>query len=274
MRRKVIPGVFVMLSCAWAWTPVRAQEQQDTASAFAQEVKLFRSSFTYGVTSPSRWTFETVRTIAGAGGFVVALSSQDDRFRDIMTRNRSAALDDVASVVQPLGMEASLPIVGVFLLTGVVLDNEKARNVGAEALASSLVAGGIVTPTLKLAFGRSRPRDREEPYTFAPFTGAESFPSGHTTQAFAIASVIASEYDATWVQVSAYGLASLVGIARMYTGAHFISDVAAGAMIGTAVGTTIARRSRHERALVQPVLTQDGGVGVMLRIVVPEKTGG
>ena len=87
---------------------------------------------------------------------------------------------------------------------------------------------------------------------------------------FAIASVIAREYDATWVKVSAYGVAALVGTARMYSGAHYISDVVAGALIGTTVGTMIARDEAESRALsVQPAIMPDGRAGLQLKLALP-----
>ncbi len=291
MRPHLFPAGLLFAWIMVFMTPVIATPQAvDSTVAAARSVRvtrlqnesnLFRKSFSYGVTSPKGWTVETATRIAGAGALVIVLSSQDDALRDVMSRNQSSTLDAVESVVEPLGMKASFPIIGGFLLTGVIFDEPRAAAVGAEALASSLIAAGIITPTIKLVVGRARPRADHEPYTFDPFSGAQSFPSGHTTQAFAIASVIAGEYDSPWIQVSAYGLASLVGIARMYMGAHFISDVAAGAMIGTTVGTAIVRHagrsgtgegSANQHVRLEPLLTRNGGAGVQLRIRIPQDT--
>ena len=135
---------------------------------------------------------------------------------------------------------------------------------------ASLIASGLITPALKEALGRSRPHQAASGTDFHPFGGRASFPSGHTTQAFAVASVIAGEYDSRWVDVAAYGSAALVGYARVLHDAHYLSDVAAGALVGTLVGRTVVRansRRRGERVSVAPALGRDrAGVAVDVRL--------
>jgi membrane-associated phospholipid phosphatase len=64
-----------------------------------------------------------------------------------------------------------------------------------------------------------------------------SFPSGHTSQAFFMATLLASHFHACiWVAFLLYGIALLVGITRMYVGAHYPRDVLAGAILGSAWG--------------------------------------
>ena len=109
---------------------------------------------------------------------------------------------------------------------------------------------------------------------FTPFSSSNaSFPSGETTQAFAVASVIAAHYDSLWVKVSSYGIASLVGIARIYEDAHWTSDALAGALIGTAVGMAIVhynekRRKAHKEEtgiFITPLLAPGtGGIAITL----------
>lgn len=61
-----------------------------------------------------------------------------------------------------------------------------------------------------------------------------SFPSGHTAQAFAAATFLSEEYKDRfrWMPYAAYGLASSVGIMRMANNRHYISDVLVGAGMG------------------------------------------
>lgn len=61
-----------------------------------------------------------------------------------------------------------------------------------------------------------------------------SFPSGHTAQAFAAATFLSQEYQDRfpWMPYAAYGLASTVGMMRMANNRHYISDVLLGAGIG------------------------------------------
>lgn len=65
-------------------------------------------------------------------------------------------------------------------------------------------------------------------------SGYNSFPSGHTAQAFAAATLLSEEYGRRykWVPYVAYGLASSVGMLRVMNNRHFVSDVLVGAGIG------------------------------------------
>ena len=61
-----------------------------------------------------------------------------------------------------------------------------------------------------------------------------SFPSGHTTQAFAAATFLSEEYKDRyhWMPYASYTLASSVGLLRVANNKHYISDVLVGAGIG------------------------------------------
>ncbi len=98
----------------------------------------------------------------------------------------------------------------------------------------------IVVGTLKRVVGRPRPIHPEALgetiralYDRADF---KSFPSGHTAFAFAAAIVVALAAPRRWVGRAAFLAASAVGLSRCYVGAHFASDVLAGAGIGWALG--------------------------------------
>lgn len=68
--------------------------------------------------------------------------------------------------------------------------------------------------------------------------GNGSFPSGHSIEAFSIATIIARRYgNHRWVPFAAYGLASLVGFSRLTLNVHFLSDV----FMGGALGYSISR---------------------------------
>src|SRR5215475_11081082 len=121
---------------------------------------------------------------------------------------------------------------------------------GTEAVAVS----GVVTALLKDVAGRARPSSDTNPRDFHLWRGLkgggyQSFPSGHATAAFAAASVVTSESQRWWPQgiwlvaPAMYGGATLVGLSRMYNNAHWASDVALGAAIGTFSGIKVVRYS-------------------------------
>jgi membrane-associated phospholipid phosphatase len=64
-----------------------------------------------------------------------------------------------------------------------------------------------------------------------------SFPSGHTSQTFFMATLLVQHFHASiWIAILLYAIALLVGITRMYVGAHYPRDVLAGAILGSAWG--------------------------------------
>jgi membrane-associated phospholipid phosphatase len=253
--------------------PASASAQQRTAehgSESVNEVVLLGRSVVHATTSPRRWDRQEVRTAAALVVALAALSSVDEAGRTFMRSNRSSLADDLTREIERLGTVQNFAVLGGLLAAGVALDDGKARAVAVEGLASSIVAGALITPTLQFVLGRSRPRRNERAHTFHAFSGNISLPSGHTTQAFAVASVIATEYNNFAVQVAAYGLAGGVAVSRMYHDAHYLSDVAAAALIGTLVGRSVAHYGQTVRRgmRIEPVGNERGGYGVQVTLPV------
>jgi len=200
------------------------------------------------VTAPSRWEATEWRQAGWASLAVVSTALVVDRpLRDEMRRH--SGNNTVITQVERFGSQYAAGIVGGFYIVGALADDETSMQVAQDGLAASLIASGIVTPAITLVAGRSRPRDNTGVYNFKPFSnGNSSFPSGHTTEAFALASVISDHYDETWVSCTSYSIAGLVGLARAYHQAHFASDILAGAMIGTLVGKSVVSYNRGLRS--------------------------
>ncbi len=201
--------------------------------------------------------------MAAVGGALLL----DENLRQAVDSNSSGTLRKVSEAVAPFGSEYSFGTLGAFYLAGKLLKNEKALAVAEDGLVSSLIAAGVISPILKATVGRRRPSQTDS--TFSRDEGAVSFPSGHTTQAFAVASVVAAHYRSPWVRIGAYGLAGLVGFSRMEQGAHYASDVVAGALLGIAVGNAVVRFNESERlriSVVPSTSSRNRGVAVMFSI--------
>jgi len=103
---------------------------------------------------------------------------------------------------------------------------------------------GLLSQILKRLIGRARPRlfDEHGPFHFVfpgfPSTYA-SFPSGHTITAFACAAALAW-FVPRW-RWPLFALAALVGVSRVAVGAHYASDVVAGAAIGCLSAAALRR---------------------------------
>lgn len=125
----------------------------------------------------------------------------------------------------------------------------------------AIAVSGMVTGGIKGIAGRARPyASSGEPGDFRLMSGVhdgarQSFPSGHTTAAFAFAAAMERELrrshpkTARWAGPSLYAAAALTGLARMHSDNHWASDVILGAGIGTVSGLMVARfhadRPRH-----------------------------
>jgi hypothetical protein len=153
-------------------------------------------------------------------------------------------------------------VASTFYLIGRKNNDYRARETGllsAEALVNSMIAGA----TLKGITQRARPMDGRERSEF--FDGGSSFPSGHSTQAWAVATVIAHEYkDRLAVQIAAYGIASAVSVARFTGHKHYLSDVLAGSALGYSIGKFVYK-TRHRRTLNEE---DDGEIGKSARLLI------
>jgi decaprenylphosphoryl-5-phosphoribose phosphatase len=99
--------------------------------------------------------------------------------------------------------------------------------------ATATVGAAYCTSTaIKLAIGRRRPVVEDLPHLMATPTGL-SFPSSHATSSFAAARAFGALIPGPPLQVAALAM----GISRLYLGVHYPSDVAAGAALGTAIGS-------------------------------------
>ena len=210
------------------------------------------------LSSPTRWDKKDW-IVKGLGiGAVAAVGAWADKpIEKEFQKHRTKGNDNFSKAIQPFGAEYSFGVLGAFELGGLAFHDDKSRAVAQDGLASSIIAAGIITPSLQLIFGRERPSQAGGPGHFNPFSGFHSFPSGHTTQAFAVASVIAEHYDSPLVKIGAYGLASAVGYARMEQNAHWASEVLSGALIGTFVGRTVVQFNHDQRYEISPVVDGD-----------------
>lgn len=95
----------------------------------------------------------------------------------------------------------------------------------ASLMLQSTLYAGVATTALKYTIREIRPDSDKR----------DSFPSGHTTTAFAFASAVAMEHE-WYYGVPAYMLATLTGLSRVNDGRHYVHDVVSGATIGIAYG--------------------------------------
>ena len=118
------------------------------------------------------------------------------------------------------------------IVTGLASNNKELTTKGLETVGSIVIAEGA-TLVLKNVVKRERP-DIAHPDLIYGKTNAKdySFPSGHTSVAFATATSLSLSFPKWYVIAPAYTYAAAVGYSRMYLGVHYPSDVFAGALVG------------------------------------------
>lgn len=97
----------------------------------------------------------------------------------------------------------------------------------------SIAISAIIAEALKKGINRERPFQKYSGIYPYQYETGESFPSGHTTIAFATATTLSLQYKKWYVVVPAYVWAAGCAYSRLYLGEHYTSDVLAGAAIGT-----------------------------------------
>lgn len=198
-------------------------------------------------TSPSRMQSSDAYRLAAVMGAGLVLYSLDGDIRSDVLRNHTSSLDHLSDKLQYLGNGGvDIAITGAGWLAGKAFSDGKLERASLVAAESFLAANGVGS-VAKIVVGRSRPYTGDGKGTFHPFTLKSermSLPSGHTTSAFSVASAYAYCYsDSPAVVYSAYGLAGLVALQRVYANKHWTSDVFFGAALGTAVGRMVAAKS-------------------------------
>lgn len=218
------------------------------------------------------WTFpfhlhgRDARWLAPLGLGAAALIATDRRTGDevaesVGQRNASRIVSYAGSTYGVGGIAAT------FYFFGRARHDERARETGLLG-AEALIDSGIVVTALKEITQRKRPLTGPDRGDF--FDGGSSFPSGHSIEAWSLATVVANEYhDHRWVQVGAYGIASAVSIARFTGSNHYLSDVLVGSAAGYGIGRYVYRT--HHRAKKDSVDEEESRSGSKLfPLIAPE----
>ena len=182
--------------------------------------------------------------LAGAG----ALFALDEDIKSFWQDNIAGGTsNDIFDVFRQFG--ETVPVLagsaGVYVaaeaaeqLGGWNLKREKAA--GLLTLESVLISQGITTGIKELS-GRTRPNKTDDAFLFDGPGNGQSFPSGHATVAFAVATTLSNVYgdDYAWVPWVAYPIATGTALSRINDNKHWASDVFVGALVGYAVAKTV-----------------------------------
>lgn len=201
-----------------------------------------------------------------AGLAVVGLATlADEGLRDQIQAHRTSGGDDVAKVFKRMGQAEVFGTVGLgTIAVGIISGNPRIRRAG-ERISAGLLAAAFMTVGLKEVVGRHRPSNPTNAFQFTPISGHDSWPSGHTTMAFALAAGVSDEVHSLPVTIGLYSAATMTAWSRVNDDRHWLSDVLTGALIGV---TGAKLMNGHWRVLGihgPRFLLEPGAVGVSLK---------
>ncbi len=163
-------------------------------------------------------------------------------------------LKSASKGVEVIASPGAYYIGGTMYIVGRIAHQPRLADLGWHGTEAVLL-GELTSYAFKGLVGRARPFvtiDDPDDFKFGRGFGSQqwrSFPSGHSTTAFAAAAAVTDETTLWWpkstwiVGPMMYGGASFVAVSRMYHNRHWASDVAVGAMIGTFAGKKVVLAS-------------------------------
>lgn len=204
--------------------------------------------------------------LAVAGTAALTLVDRPIQRAALKFRNEHPGLQNTSKYITNFGGPYEAYTLAAFGAYGFLFKNHKMQTTTLLAT-QAYITGAAVESVVKYISGRTRP-SFYDPNTVAkptfkgPFsisrdyTGARtnsSFPSGHTTVAFAAATVFALEYkNKPWVPILAYSAASLIGLSRITENKHWTSDVVVGAALGYLTGRQVVNNYHRYAKLKAP----------------------
>jgi len=229
-----------------------AHDAVDGVSAHMTAAKLLLVDVREVLRSPEHWQGRQWALFGFEVAAVVGVGAADESLQRDARRRRSKTADNIAKDFRTFGNYGSFEVLGGFYIGGLIAHDKKAQETTLDGLFASGIAGGLISPFLKVVTGRTRPNRNVGAYKFHPFSiHYTSFPSGESAQAFAVASVISTQYPHFLVEFIAYGAATLTSLGRIRENGHWSSDTLAGIFIGYHVGRAVVHINQRLRARVR-----------------------
>jgi membrane-associated phospholipid phosphatase len=242
---------------------------------------LLGSDFKQQITKPFHMTAQDWRNLglfALSGAALALVDEPVQRFAVDLRDHNPGMLKMSNYITNTGGKYETVTLAGLFAY-GMIFKNEKIRTTALLA-SQSYITSAAFQILIKGLAGRQRPFYyhpnvvEAEPKFHGPFhevfrdaNGSRigsSFPSGHTTAAFAAATVFAMEYrDRPLVPIISYSFASLIGLSRITENKHWLTDVFAGAGLGFITGMQVVN-NYHRYATIKNSRKRKGSVSFIL----------
>lgn len=217
------------------------------------------------VLSPAKWKLKQWLGFGAVTGAGIVAYTQDEKIQAFFADHRSSTAAKFSKYAfEPFGRFSPL-LAGGLYITGILAKDNRLAGTSLTA-AKALVVSSVISTAVKQLTHRHRPfqdnipihTNWDGPLSEIRFS---SFPSGHSTAAFSMATVFAMEYRHTiWVPVLAYTLATGTAVSRLYDNKHWASDVVMGSVLGFVCGRFMWKQSHKPKPAV--VIIPAAGVNV------------
>jgi membrane-associated phospholipid phosphatase len=217
---------------------------------------LLGSNLKQGFTKPFHMTRRDWGIFGKFAVVAVAVGFGDEAIQreGLKLRNRNPFIKNTGRYISQAGGTNELFTLAAFGAYGVIVKSEKVKTTTLLAT-QAYITGAAIEAVIKTLAGRTRPNfypagKEPEPKFTGPFGNTSrdavgnksnsSFPSGHTTVAFAAATVFAKEYaNKPIIPIIAYSGATLIGLSRITENKHWATDILCGAGLGYLVGRQV-----------------------------------
>jgi len=207
------------------------------------------------------WDGQRVVYVAGATAVLAGLSFTDQAISDQAINWGSGTFGGFLDASNEIGGPYGILIPTSVFALSFATDDTKFQDAAFTSMQSYVYSLALVFTT-KMVVGRSRPDAEKGPHDFHPFSGAASFPSGHTASIFAMVMPWVFYYPGP-VTYAMVAVATGTAIARIQRQRHWFTDVLAGAAISTAMSHFLYKR--HRNAQNPSVNIMPTGSGLSMR---------
>lgn len=163
--------------------------------------------------------------------FINAQNIDINILRDINV-NRNTSLDPAFKGITNSALPISVATPLIIYSVGLMKKDSTIKN-QALFIGETFLVSAFITTALKYSIQRDRPFNTYPDIERGTSGPGFSFPSGHTSVAFATATSLSMEYPKWYIIAPSFVWASTVGYSRMHLGVHYPSDVVAGAIVGS-----------------------------------------
>jgi membrane-associated phospholipid phosphatase len=257
-------AALVLPQCAQAQQAIESECESEGEQSCPNNVTRSFDAVKAYASGPLHWTSTDWLYFGGAIAAVGVAHQFDSNVRRHFTGNAPSGL-----VANPHSLQDAIPAAALFVGTwgyAQLIDDSDGRHEASAMLEAAVLSLGPAY-ALKYATGRKLPNQTSDPNRWSPGSGG-SFPSEHTTAAFAIGTVLAESGNGEyrWIRrFLGYGAAGFTAYERLKHNAHWLSDTVAGGALGAASASFAMHRQRGADSRDSSLALTPIAGGVVLR---------